>query len=200
MFLELSEASCWNVFPPHEKARAATLLAALIGSCDPGHVTEENLTAGFGSWVSQGRPTRAWATDLRPEEERRWLLTTSNAWSLPHTRGCTVYRSSDTAWWTDWGHSHRWTHTPTCMLHCMHTVHPKWFSVLCTFQSLQFCVAILQHFIHADQINFYREFTCGGINKCQLGNYPRNKVNCCWFLWNQLSSKWLVLTDPSKHL
>lgn len=49
MFLELSEASCWNVFPPHEEARAAALLAALTESRDQGHVTEENLTSGFGS-------------------------------------------------------------------------------------------------------------------------------------------------------
>lgn len=52
MFLEPSKASCWNVFPPHEEARAATLLAAPTGSRDPGHVTEENLTGGFGSWPS----------------------------------------------------------------------------------------------------------------------------------------------------
>lgn len=25
--------------------------------------------------------------------------------------GCTVCRAGDTAWWMDWGHSHRWTHT-----------------------------------------------------------------------------------------
>lgn len=49
MFLELSEASCWNVFPPHEEARAAALLAAPTESRDQGHVTEENLTSGFGS-------------------------------------------------------------------------------------------------------------------------------------------------------
>lgn len=87
MFLELSEASCWNVFPPHEEARAATLLAAPTGSHDLGHVTEENLTSRFGSWPSLHWPTRAWATDLRPEGERRWVLATSNAWSLPHTGG-----------------------------------------------------------------------------------------------------------------
>lgn len=46
---DVSEASCWNVFPPHEEARAGTLLAAPNGSRDPGHVTEENLTGGFGS-------------------------------------------------------------------------------------------------------------------------------------------------------
>lgn len=117
MFLELSEASCWNVFPLHEETRAATLLAAPTGSRDQGHVTEENLTSGFGSWPSPlrssqpGLPTRIQTTDLRPKGERRRPSATSNAWSLPHTRGYTDCRAGDTVRWTDWGHSHRWTHT-----------------------------------------------------------------------------------------
>lgn len=94
MFLEQSEASCWNVFPLHEEARAATLLATparvtWLGSCDRGEldqwVWQPTVTAVRS--CQPGLPTRARATDLSPEEERRRPSSASDIWSLPHTRG-----------------------------------------------------------------------------------------------------------------
>lgn len=107
MFLEQSEASCWNVFPLHEEARAATLLATparvtWLGSCDRGELDQWvwQLTVTAVRSCQPGLPTRARATDLSPEEERRRPSSASDIWSLPHTwGGYKVCRAGGAVWW-----------------------------------------------------------------------------------------------------
>lgn len=58
------------------------------------------------------------------EEERRWPSTTSNVWSLLHTRlQSRRYSGMDGTGVT---RTQMDTHTPTCMLECMHTVQHRW--------------------------------------------------------------------------
>lgn len=66
MFLKQSEASCWNVFPPHEEARPAAPLVAPNGSRDPAHVTKGNPSWWFGSWSSSTMVTSTGSSQPSP--------------------------------------------------------------------------------------------------------------------------------------
>lgn len=191
MFLELSEASCWNVFPPHEETRAATLLAAPTGSRDPGHVTEENLTSGFGSWPSLLRSSQPghWSEARGRQEatvshiKRLEPPTHKGIRSLQARRYSTVDRLRSLTQMDTHTHVHASAH-----------MHISKFTSCKTF----FC-SFSRFATFLSSLYIFRSLPIR-LNRCSIGNDQKNKVDCSWFAQKQLDSKWFVVTERCKHL